>query len=224
MIITLDGPAASGKSSAAEMLAQKLHIYYLNSGLLYRALAYLLLKKGYTVEQLNHLLLSDVVYYTDPLKLTYSYSPKTGAQVRFNGEAITPYLKETAVDTASSVISSNGYVRSQIHRLQRTIAEHKSLVIEGRDAGSVVFPDANYKFFLTAPIAIRAERWRQQQQKKGNLYSAAEAIEHVRNRDERDAKRKIAPLSIPIGAEIIDNEGLTIDATVALLRDMMRKK
>lgn len=215
MIITIDGPASSGKSTVAHAIARARNLYYLNSGLLYRALAYLLLhKRTYTTQELRVPHKTDIAAFTDPKRLKYTYESNRGPLLTFDGQDITPFLKDPDVDNASSLISQDPRVRDRIYDLQHAIAEKYPLIIEGRDAGSVVFPQADYKLFLTASVDKRAERWRKQQAKKGRQYSIEQAIEHVTQRDERDEKRKIAPLIIPEGAIVVDNSALTKEQTL----------
>jgi CMP/dCMP kinase len=219
VIITIDGPSASGKSTAAQFLAKELGYYYLNSGLLYRALAYLLLtQRHYNRYELNHPRSHDLKLFADPDKLYYSYDADTGSSIAFEGKNITPFLKEPEVDIAASILSTHEEVRTAMHQLQHAIAKEHCLVVEGRDAGSVVFPHASCKFFLTAAVQTRAKRWRAQQEKKGKTYSLEQAIEHIDTRDERDRSREVAPFIIPFDAIMLDNSKLTIDQTVAQMK------
>lgn len=215
MIITIDGPAASGKSTVSRILAHKLGYYYLCSGLLYRALGYLLINRfGYTQETIEHPHYEDIMRCFDPGKFSYRYAQDTQERIFFDGFDITSYLKERSMDKIASIVSVDKLVREAVTQIQRTIASKHSIITDGRDVGSVVFPDAEVKFFVTASVQVRALRWRKDQEKYGNHFSVDEAIAIITDRDERDKNRDIAPLVIPIGAIIIDTSDMTIDLVI----------
>lgn len=221
MIITIDGPTASGKSTTAALLAQKLGFFYLNSGFLYRALAYLLMRdKGYTLEILYNPAERDIRNFLDPKRLTYTCDQTGHPVIKFDGSNITPYLKgNSEIDQAASIVSTHKTVRNALLDFQRNIGLAHNIVIDGRDSGTIVFPDANFKFYLTAPIEIRASRWAKEQEARGILATIETATKQLALRDERDMNRPIAPLVVPYGAIIIDNGPYTLDETV----DMMYK-
>lgn len=215
MIITIDGPAASGKSSVARMLADRLDRYYLNSGLLYRAVAYILMTQyRYDDYLLANPSTQQLVQSTDTSCLTYCYQKGYGATVLWRGQDITSYLKTPVIDRASSLLGTSAIAREYLNQLQRKVAQDHSIVAEGRDAGSIVFPDAQEKFFLTASPEIRAARWRELQKKQGHDISFDQAIASIIERDKRDTMRHIAPLVVPQGAIVIHNDHLTLTETV----------
>lgn len=222
MIITIDGPTASGKSSTARMLAHKLGIMHLNSGLLYRALAYLLVNQhGYDELTIRHVKKDDVLTCLDHDRLVYLYDPAANkASVLYDGCDITPFLMTKNVEMCASLISPLALVREKITDLQRAIGAHASLVIEGRDAGSVVFPYARKKFFLTASLDVRAERWRVE---RCADCSFEEALSYVQKRDERDTARAISPLIVPQDARIIDTTHLDHEAVCASMLDYIQE-
>jgi CMP/dCMP kinase len=215
MIVTLDGPTGSGKSTVAQIIAQRLHWYHLNTGLLYRALAYILtVRYGYDYittmpsrEQVEAALVS----------IKYQYDQHHGPSVTVEGKDITSYLKTDAIDRAASRIAADGMVRNFLLSYQRKLAQDYALVVDGRDTGSVVFPYAEYKFFLTASPKIRAQRWRSEQLRRGSYFSEEEAEALVNERDIRDTQRALAPLVIPSGAIIIDNSLMNAEETAAAL-------
>jgi len=215
MIITIDGPVASGKSTVGRILAQKLGYYYLYSGLLYRALGYLLIHHcKYTVETIGNIAEADIIRCFDPKKFLYCYAPDTHERIFFDGADITPHLKDRFIDKISSIISVNEQVRHAVTQIQRFIASEYNIVTDGRDVGSVVFFHAEVKFFVTASVSIRAQRWRKDQEKYGNHFSQEEAIAIITDRDERDKNRAIAPLIVPHNAVIIDTSELNKEETV----------
>jgi len=225
MIITIDGPTASGKSTIARLVADQLGIYYLNSGLLYRALAYVLrTKAGYSTATITQPQQKDVVTYLDQKKLRYRYSKESGARIIFEGNDITEYLKQGDIDEYASLVSTNPYVRNMVDAMQRTLASQHDFVADGRDTGSVVFPQAGIKFYLTASIPVRAQRWLQAQSKKDLNYSFDQAVTEITTRDERDKNRSVAPLIIPEGAQIVDSSELSISQTVSVFLNYIYDK
>lgn len=215
MIITIDGPAASGKSTIARMTAESLHFYYLNSGLLYRAVTYLLMNtQGYTKKQLSAVISEDLEQCTDINRFVYSYDAVQGSVILYDEKDITSFLKDPIIDQCVSIISPQMIVRESLSELQRSIAGSHDTVVEGRDVGSVVFPDADYKFYLTASLAIRGKRWQAYQEKKGKNYSLDQALERVESRDAQDKGRELSPLIVPANAITIDNSTLTLQETV----------
>lgn len=221
MVITIDGPTGSGKSTIAVQLAQKLGYYYLNTGFLYRGISYLLLTKyGYTLDKLAHPAHDDIEEILDPSRFHYTYDAGV-AGVLYDGVSLTPYLKNKENDQASSIVSGNSMVREALLDYQRNFAKQYNVVTEGRDTGSVVFPHAEVKVFLTAQEQVRAERWQHMQQARGKAYSLDQALQEITQRDLRDSSRDIAPLSVPAGATVLDSthlsESQVIDAITALI-------
>jgi CMP/dCMP kinase len=224
MIITIDGPTASGKSTVSRILADKLAFYYVCSGLIYRAIAYLLVNRyGYTSETLPAVKAEDLAQCTDLQRLQYSYDQLSQERIFFDQEDITIFLKDKFIDHVTSIVSINKDVRSAVTTIQRTIADDYDIVIDGRDVGSVVFPNAQVKFFVTASVAVRAERWRKDQERYGNHIVLEEAIKLISDRDERDRTRTIAPLVVPKNAIIIDTSELTIQQTIEKMLEYINK-
>jgi len=222
MTITIDGPTASGKSTVARLVAQQLGIYYLNSGILYRALAYLLIHHaGYTLETLSTVQPEHVKEYLDPKRFVYRYDGGY-EHIFFDTVDITPYLKTSQMDQGSSIVSTNMMVRQELTQFQRTIAQKNDLVIDGRDCGSYVLPNATVKIFLTALPAVRALRWQHEQERKGNVFTQEQALEQLMMRDKRDAQRSVAPLVVPEGAVVIDNSVLSLHETVHRVLDVIK--
>jgi cytidylate kinase len=223
MVITIDGPSGSGKSTVAQILAQKLGFYYLNTGLLYRALAFLLLKReGYTEQDLLNPRTEDLKRYLNLVHFSYHYSSTGHVTITFEDLNITPFLKDEEIGRGASVVSTNQRVREALHDMQHRIAQQHDIVIEGRDSGSVVFPHAEYKFFLTASLEERARRWQEMQKKRGVAYSSEQAVEALQERDTRDEEREAAPLCIPSGAIVIDSTHLEVTRVLAIMLEHIR--
>ena len=225
MIITIDGPTASGKSSTAQLLAQKLGVNHLNSGLLYRALAYLLLnKKQYGLADLQDPLAQDISFFLDSEDFVITFDQDHTTTIVFNNEDITPFLKDEVMDSAASILSTNPIVREKITDLQREVAQLYDIILDGRDAGTNVFPQAEIKFYLTASESIRSARWQKEMAKKGMQFSLKEAAEHIKERDTRDKNRKVAPLKVPEDAIIIDNSDDSLEETIQEILASIKSK
>ncbi len=220
MIITIDGPTASGKSSAGRTLAKKLGYYYIYSGLLYRAIAYLLIKHfNYTLQTIAQVKEHELESIIDSKKFVYQFND--GECIKFNHEDITPHLKDALIDQAASLVSTNPMVRSYVDQMQKIMASEYDAVVDGRDAGTQVFPNAEYKFFLTAKPEVRAKRWQAQQKKRGEDISLDDALEFISIRDTRDSTRDHAPLKKAEDAIEIDNSDLSLEETINRLQSFL---
>lgn len=218
MIIAIDGPVASGKSTIARQLAHELNFFYLYTGLLYRGIAYVLVKNfGYTQLELVHPKQTDIDAILAPGRLVYRYAAGEPA-ILFDGVDITAELKKAEVDGWSSTSSADPRVRHAIFAMQVTLGHEHDLVAEGRDIGTVVFPNAEHKFFLTASLEQRAYWWQKMQEQLGRVYSLEESRQVVAERDRRDTTREHSPLIQAPDAVLIDCTGLTIQEIVALIK------
>lgn len=224
IIITIDGPTASGKSSIAQEIAKRFNFWYLNTGLLFRALAWGLLKKGYTQSTIVAPTQKDIESVLNHQNLSYRVHADGSAHTNVNGIDITHELKNPEIAQAASLVSTNGTVRTALVELERSIAQSQSCVVDGRDCGSVVFPHADIKFFLTAPLEERARRFADEQNQRGKQLSFEQAREEVQTRDERDSTRAIAPLCIPKGATIVDSDNMTLLETIDYIEKLIRSK
>lgn len=222
MIITIDGPASSGKSTVARLLADELGFVYLNSGLLFRALSYILVHRyGYTAQTIAHPAERDITDVLNSGDMRYAYDKEQGARIIYKGDDITRHLKLPDIDEWASLVSQDSDVRRELLVLQKKYALENNSVVEGRDCGSVVFPQADYKFFLTASVDVRAYRWQHDQARRGVFASLDEAKAFIMERDERDSTRVVSPLVVPQGARIIDDSGLNAAQTVALIKSFI---
>lgn len=223
MIIAIDGPVASGKSTIARKLAHELGFYYLYTGFLYRGLAYVLAHHyGYDTTQMakpRHEDIDDIVHHKQ-----FEYRYEDGVpKIVFEGEDISAYLKSKEVDNWSSLISAYPYVREAVLEYQVGIGREQDVVAEGRDMGTVVFPQAEHKFFLTASVDVRAQRWQKMQEKAGAHYSFEESRAAVIERDRRDAGREHSPLKKASDALLIDCSEMSVDQVVQEVRRLVEK-
>lgn len=217
MVITIDGPVASGKSTTAKLLSKKLGFHYLNTGLLYRAVAYLLLKLGKDLSKnFNE---SDLDFIKD---ITYKFADQN-PKIYFNNDDITPNLYTGLLDQPASIISKNSILREKLLILQRKVADSYSIIADGRDCGSVVFPLADFKFYLTANVDVRAKRMQEDLVRKNSQMSFEQIKSSIIERDKRDMEREIAPLIIPKGGIIIDNSDMSIEDTIEKIESIIKK-
>lgn len=211
MIITIDGPTASGKSTVAQRLAKTLHFYYLNSGFLYRSLAYYC--AHHALEWL-HASTDQISSWMNNVQYTYDTTAGTVA-VYIEGKRIDAlFLKAPEIDTLASKMGENAAVRTVLYDLQRQLVGTQNAVVEGRDSGTIVFPQAEYKFFITAHEDVRANRWQHHQEKQGIYMTAQTALKLLQERDARDTSRLCAPLCSADDARCIDTSMLNIDQVV----------
>lgn len=224
MIITLDGPSISGKTSIARMLAKHLDFDYLASGLLFRGVAYILVHQfNYHEFQLQHPKQADVDEALAHSNFQYCYSAQNGEQLFWREKDITLFLADQKMGKYASIIGTNQHVRNMLAQMQHVFADDKNLVTDGRDAGSVIFPNADIKFFLTASSHVRAQRWQKNQKEIGRDITYEDALREINERDERDANRSIAPLRIPEGAIIIDSSDFNQEQTLKQLLKAIEK-
>jgi CMP/dCMP kinase len=207
MIITIDGPSGSGKSTLALKIAKHLHFSYLNSGYLYRGLTYVL-KTFYRYDEIKmqNADPNDIQAILTSSNFVYQYAEGL-TKVFWNGD-ITFQLKDPEISRLSAYLAQNSFAREQIHKFEYQFVKDHDTVVEGRACGSVIFPQAEVKFFLTASMQVRALRLQKDQIKRGNLMTLQEAIEHLELRDKMDLNRKVEPLIKPEGAIDLDSSAL----------------
>lgn len=205
------------------MLAKELNCYYLYSGLLYRALGYLLVRDlSYSLAQLQNPHLPDVQQVLG--SFSYFYDADQGAHIIIDNQLITPALKTVEVDHYSAAVSQHPQVRAEILDFQRMLAKNYTLIADGRDCGTVVFPHAEHKFFLTAQLEVRAVRWQRDQARLGKELSFDACLEAVASRDGKDTNRVHSPLIVAADAQLIDNSDLNLEQTLKIFKEKIEKK
>lgn len=214
--IALDGPSGAGKSTVAKALAKRLDIIYLDTGAMYRSLAYVAVKQGIDVndEAAVRPMLDDL-----DMKIITGDSQ----QIIVNGENVTPFIREHYVSKAASDISALPAVRIKLVELQREIAKNDCVVLDGRDIGTYVLPDAKYKFFITATPEVRAKRRFEELKAKGDAPSYEKVLEDIKVRDYNDSHRAFAPLKQADDAVLVDTTNMSIDEVIDFVLNKMEK-
>jgi len=208
MVITIDGPAGAGKSTVSKALAEKLGYLYLDTGSLYRALAYKVLKHNISAD--NESAVADLCSRTEVELKNVGGKMK----VYLDSEDVGEKIRTQEVGSAASKISAYGTVRQYLLNLQRRAGEQGGLVAEGRDMGSVVFPDADYKFYLDANADERITRRLNELISNGTTTRYQSVQKEMIARDQQDSKRQHSPLKVPEEAIIIDSTDLSVDQVV----------
>jgi cytidylate kinase len=204
-VIAIDGPTASGKGTIAQRVAARLGWHYLDSGALYRLTALSALRRGVSPDDP-----AAVAALAAELPVVF----EVGGSIRLAGDDVTEAIRDEAVGNAASLIAVHPPVRAALLGLQRRFRRPPGLVADGRDMGTVVFPDAALKVFLTASAESRAARRHKQLMDKGISANLATLLGELRERDARDTARAVSPLVAAKGAFVLDSTSLTIDQTV----------
>jgi cytidylate kinase len=208
VIVTIDGPAGSGKSTVALALAQKIKFLYIDSGSLYRAFGWWILNNK-TKKNLQQIIKN--------IEIDYKYKSNK-AYVFVNGKDVTKFIRTPEISAITTKIASKKIVRAFVTNIQYKIAKSKNIVIEGRDAGSKVFPNAQYKFYIYASAKERARRRYEELKQKGLDVKFNDIYKSVVDRDKCDSERKHSPLIKPKNSIIINTTNMTINQVVAKIK------
>ena len=208
-VLTLDGPSGSGKGTVGQICAQKLGWHYLDSGALYRALAYIVDQARIDLDDLKA-----VLQIARKMQFECLPSPPEPAEIVVNGDRVGDRLRTETVGETASQLAQKPEVRSVLLDLQRKACRPPGLIADGRDMGTVVFPRAGLKIFLTASVEERAQRRYNQLKLKGFDVSLADLFQAIQERDARDVERNASPLVAAEDAVTIDSTDLTIDEVV----------
>lgn len=214
MKIAIDGPAGAGKSTIAAKIAKDLGYHYLDTGAMYRAAAYYMMKNGIEIAD------EQAVNGALPLMDMEIYYDASGQHVLINNDDITSFIRTDEISRGASVIGTNPQVRNKLVDIQRKIADKYDIVMDGRDIGTYVLPDAEFKFYLTADVTERAKR-RFLENNEHNNQSLKEIEEEIKKRDYNDMNRKFAPLCKADDAVLIDTTSLTVDEVAKKISDIV---
>mgnify|MGYP001779125301 FL=1 len=216
--IAIDGPAGAGKSTIAKKVARELSCVYVDTGAMYRAMALYLLRRN--VDRENPEEIGEVCQGAE-ISIEY----KNGEQiVLLNGENVNPFLRREEVGNMASVSSANPKVREKLLDLQRKLAASMSVVMDGRDIGTTILPNAEVKIYLTASSLTRAERRYLELQEKGLSCDLEEIRKDIEERDSRDMNREISPLRQAEDAVLVDSSEMTIEEVVKCILQIFHEK
>jgi len=216
MIVAIDGPAASGKSTTAKMVAKKLEMTYLDTGAMYRAVTLALLRSNTDLDDYD-----SVCRVIDELELDI-YDKGSKTIVKLDGEDVSQAIRSMPVTENVSVVSAMKYVRQTMVEIQRNIGKKTNCVVEGRDIGTVVFPDAEFKIFMVADVNMRAERRFKDFYEMGENRSFQEVLADLKRRDEKDSTRAYSPLQKADEAIEIDTSMLSINQQVEKIINLVK--
>jgi len=218
-LITIDGPTGSGKSTVSRLLAQRLHYHYLDTGAMYRAVGLAILRAGVRFQNKK-----EITRICSSLDIKFIYEGDA-TKIYLDNEDVTKAIREPVIDLIASDVSALDTVRKVMTILQRKIGSQGPLVAEGRDMGTVVFPEAQYKFYIDASLEVRVDRRYQERQKKGESISREKVKKDLVKRDNQDMNRHLSPLKPAKDAKIIDTTNLSPHQIVGkIMKDMKIKK
>lgn len=216
--IAIDGPAGAGKSTIAKTLAKELGYIYVDTGAMYRAMAYFFLQQGIDKDD-------EAAVAAAAAKADVTIRYENGAQQVFlNGENVTGSLRTEQVGNMASITSVYPAVRTKLVALQQKLAKTTDVIMDGRDIGTCVLPDAQVKIYLTASVATRADRRYKELVEKGAAADLNQIAADIEERDHRDMHRELSPLRQADDAVLVDSSEMSIDEVVAAIREIAAKR
>jgi len=218
LVIAIDGPAASGKSTTARLLGLKLGLLPVDTGAMYRAITLKVLREKIDPEDIDTI--GKILK-----RSTISQKVENGLIKTFlDGEDVTEEIRSQEVSDLVSLISTHSIVRKRLVEIQRELAKRGGVVVEGRDIGTVVLPDAHLKVFMTADLEERAKRRQKELEAKGIMVSIEKIMDEIKKRDSLDSSREDSPLKVAEGAFVLDTTNLTIEEQVeAIVKEIKRR-
>jgi CMP/dCMP kinase len=218
VVVTIDGPAGAGKSTVAKMVASQLHYRLLDTGAIYRTVAWVAIQRGVNWDQANEL--AEIA-----ANLDIRFEIQGDKNCVFHaGRDVSQEIRTPAMSQGASKVSAHPPVRDALLALQRKLGAGGGVVVEGRDTGTVVFPTAEAKFYLTASDQVRAQRRVNELQASGQPADFAKTLAELHERDSRDASREVAPMIAAADAEHVDTSGQSLDEVVADVVARVRRK
>lgn len=217
--VAIDGPAGAGKSTIARRLAQELGYRYVDTGAIYRTVAYFMDLWGVSPKDVDA-----VNRYIDELTVKIQYADDGVQHMLMNGMDVTDDIRTPEISQKASLISAHACVREMLLDMQREIAEQYNVIMDGRDIGTVVLPKATVKIFLTASAEIRAKRRCDELNGKGQKVDYGKILKEIQQRDYQDTHREIAPLKLARDSIKVDTSDLGIDEVVAKIKEIILQK
>ena len=217
--IAIDGPSGAGKSTVAKALAKELHFVYVDTGAMYRAIGVYV--RGHGIDKNN----ADAVIAALPdIRVSLDYAEDGTQIVLLNGEDVSTVIRENEISLYASTVSKIPEVRARLLSLQREMAQTHNVIMDGRDIGTVVLPDAQLKVFMFASPEARADRRTKELLEKGQTVDYETILAEINARDEQDRTRSVSPAIPADDAVMLDNSGLDIDGTVGAICDMLAER
>ena len=217
--IAIDGPAGAGKSTIARALAKELGYYYVDTGAIYRTVAYFLDLLGVSPKDVD-----GVERYLDELTVEIEYDEEGKQHMIMNGMDVSEDIRTQDISQKASLVSAHGIVRDMLLDMQRDVAKKHNVIMDGRDIGTVVLPRATVKIFLTASAEVRAQRRLEEMQAKGQQGNFKQVLADIQQRDYQDSHRAIAPLKRAKDAVLLDTSELDIDGVIAAMKKIVMEK
>ena len=217
--IAIDGPAGAGKSTIARRVAKELGYYYVDTGAIYRTVAYFLDVWGVSPKDID-----GINRYLDELNIDLYYDEEGTQHMIMNGMDVTDDIRSPEISQKASLVSAHAVVREMLLDMQRELARDNDVVMDGRDIGTVVLPNATVKIFLTASPEVRAQRRTDELKAKGRKADYNKILEQIRQRDYQDTHREIAPLKMSRDSVKVDSSEMNIDEVVSAIREVIAKK
>ena len=217
--IAIDGPAGAGKSTIARKLAAELGYYYVDTGAIYRTVAYFMDLLDISPKDVD-----GVSRYIDELTVEIEYDEEGQQHMIMNGMDVTDDIRTPDISQKSSLVSAHAVVRDMLLDMQRDVAKKHNVIMDGRDIGTVVLPRATVKIFLTASAEVRAQRRYLELQAKGSKDSYEKVLAEIKKRDHQDSTREIAPLKLARDSIKLDTSDMTIEEVVAEMKRIVGEK
>ena len=217
--IAIDGPAGAGKSTMAKRLAKELGYYYVDTGAIYRTVAYFLDLLGVSPKDVD-----GVSRYIDELTVELEYDENGAQHMIMNGMDVTDDIRTPDISMKASTVSAHAVVREMLLDLQRDMAKRNNVIMDGRDIGTVVLPRATVKFFLTASAEVRAQRRTEEMLAKGQKADYKKVLDEIIKRDYQDSHREIAPLKQAKDSVVLDTSNLNEDQVIEKKKEIIGKK
>ena len=217
--IAIDGPAGAGKSTIARAIAKELGYYYVDTGAIYRTVAYFMDLLGISPKDVD-----GVERYIDELTINIEYDEDGVQHMIMNGMDVSNDIRTQDISQKASLISAHAVVREVLLDMQRDVAKTHNVVMDGRDIGTVVLPDAQVKIFLTASAEVRSKRRTEELIAKGQKANYEQILKEIKQRDYQDTHREVAPLKMSRDSIKVDTSELDIDGVVAAIKEIVAKK
>ena len=217
--VAIDGPAGAGKSTIARALAKELGYYYVDTGAIYRTVAYFLDLLGVSPKDVD-----GVERYIDELTIDIQYDEEGKQHMIMNGMDVSDDIRTPDISQKASLVSAHGIVRDMLLDMQRDVAKKHNVIMDGRDIGTVVLPKATVKIFLTASPEVRAQRRLDEMLAKGQKGNFQQVLADIQQRDYQDSHRPIAPLKRAKDAVLLDTSELDIDGVIAAMKKVVGEK